>query len=755
MIIFLNVSYLVGGENEIDFDTLNISAKQIKNNEKTFIMPGAISSRDEIGSQTQSIDSIVRSISGSYTNTDQSQGTVQVNIRGMTGLGRVNTMIDGVTQTFFGTSADNGKFHTGEGTLGNSSFGAPIDKNFLVSVDVEKGSFHSGSSGLMGSANFKTIGVDDIVRDGNTFGFLGRFGYGTNKVGPNYMGSVAAKTELNNGYNVGALFGYAGKKLKQNYKTGGGDNIEDKKILNETFDPAMPESDWNKKYIDVSPFNPKELTQKPNSYIFKFELNSNDDIKSILSYRKYDNELAGRKINHDTYQFDLNYNPISELINLDFLIAYNKGTQKYNKNATIFSRSDITNGLSAKNKALTIDISNELKFDFMNNIFLTLKPGVNYIDNKYTNSIDYENTPGAYATPFQPKGKQKIKTLYLDTNFEYDILSIATNFSLTNWELSGFKPECDVNTNCFPKAATDIKKSDTNFNYSTILSAQLHDLFSPFITYSKTTRAPNIQEMFFGSNYGNSVNPFLKPEVAKTWQIGFNSFKHGLLSDNDSFGFKVLYYKTKVDDYIYNKSFYTTDKFTLHLNSANTVTLKGVEAELSYDMGSFFVNASYSHEKSDAPTNETYGGDMFGYGKIAKLPEDYATINVGTRLFNEKLTLGAIIKYTGKAKRIHPNDYDLGREPTDDPNDLFASRKEQDLPNIPTIYDLYATYKYSDNFNLKFEVQNVFDKDYVDALNAFSTQGNQEQYDSNWNELYIFSNKARGRTFLASFEYRY
>lgn len=48
----------------------------------------------------------------------------------MTGVGRVNTMVDGVTQAFFGTSADNGKFHTGQGNIRTSGFGAMIDQNF-------------------------------------------------------------------------------------------------------------------------------------------------------------------------------------------------------------------------------------------------------------------------------------------------------------------------------------------------------------------------------------------------------------------------------------------------------------------------------------------------------------------------------------------------------------------------------------------------------------------------------------------------
>ena len=46
------------------------------------------------------------------------------------------------------------------------------------------------------------------------------------------------------------------------------------------------------------------------------------------------------------------------------------------------------------------------------------------------------------------------------------------------------------------------------------------------------------------------VNQFLKPVEAQTWQIGFNSYKENLFLDNDIFGFKILYYKIHVDDFI-------------------------------------------------------------------------------------------------------------------------------------------------------------------------------------------------------------
>ncbi len=212
---------------ELEFDSLEISGSKIKNDEKPFVTPGATSTRDNLNSSTQSIDSIVRSVPGAYTQVDQAQGGISVNIRGMTGLGRVNTQIDGVTQTFFGSASDD-SFH---GQIGTSSFTAPIDKNFLVALDVNRGTFNgaNGVNALMGSANFRTIGVDDIVQEGRVFGFLGKYSYGSNAIGPDFMGAIAGKTMLENNANLGILFAYSGQNVSQNYKIGGGGYIGDQK----------------------------------------------------------------------------------------------------------------------------------------------------------------------------------------------------------------------------------------------------------------------------------------------------------------------------------------------------------------------------------------------------------------------------------------------------------------------------------------------------------------------------------------------
>lgn len=105
--IFLMFSLAFGAE-ELEFNTLEISAKKLSDDKKAYLKPGAITIKgNEIGAKsTKDIDSVVRSISGAYTQVDEANGGISVNIRSQTGFGRVNTMIDGVTQTYFGSSSD-------------------------------------------------------------------------------------------------------------------------------------------------------------------------------------------------------------------------------------------------------------------------------------------------------------------------------------------------------------------------------------------------------------------------------------------------------------------------------------------------------------------------------------------------------------------------------------------------------------------------------------------------------------------------
>ncbi|TLD94363.1 TonB-dependent receptor [Helicobacter saguini] len=748
-------------DDEVEFDTIEISGQKIKEADKAFVTPGATSSRGkEIGETTQSIDSVIRSMPGTYTNTDQSQGSVQVNIRGMTGLGRVNTMVDGVSQTFFGTSADQGGYHAGGGT---SAFGATIDQNFLAGFDVSRGSFSGGAGGnaLMGSANLRTINVDDIAT--NTFGnfsvgALGRVAYGTNGIGPSGMVSSAFKFKPHgDSSSLGFLIAYSGRYITQNYRVGGGGSINQGSDLDGdgVIDPDVGES---------GAFNPSTLSQNPQSVLFKTEYKPTQDSNITFQYRTYINTLAGRRMFNSNYQLNAGYNPHdSKLVNLNFLVAFNDSRQKYSENNTIFGRTE--SNLSALNQATTIDLNNVFIFNFFN-INYTFTPGVNVLLNDYTNTM---TSAGADSTPFQPKGTQNLITTYLDNTLEYDIYRLDSNLNVVWYQLKGFKPVCESYvTSCFPKEATNINNKSVYFNASIMFSAKVHDYFMPFISYARTNRAPNVQEMFFTNNQGNSINPYLKPETADTFQVGFNGYKHGVFTSKDTLGYKAAYYYTNVKNYIYNKGFFVEDattgeaqSFIMHLNWENLARFQGIELEFNYDIGYFYSRLAYSWQEFNQPFSETYAGDSigFGYSRPSALPQDYGTFDIGARFFNESIIIGSIIKYTGKAKRISPISDDRNNNPAN-PDDMFPEIPSQDLPKIPTIWDLYiawnpSNFKWGKYFNVRFEIQNLLDSNYMDALNAFNSSPSQGGYDANGNNIYLFNNAARGRTYIITAQLRF
>jgi hemoglobin/transferrin/lactoferrin receptor protein len=121
---------------------------------------------------TGKIDTAIRMTPGAFTRQLDEQPGVTVNIRGMQGMGRVNQMIDGVPQTFRNLSG-----HTG--TFDNMVY---VDQNLLAGVDITRGAAPGadGMGTLSGAANFRTIGIDDVLLPGKDYGGLVTLQAGTN-----------------------------------------------------------------------------------------------------------------------------------------------------------------------------------------------------------------------------------------------------------------------------------------------------------------------------------------------------------------------------------------------------------------------------------------------------------------------------------------------------------------------------------------------------------------------------------------------
>ena len=687
--------------------------QQVGSSVESYTRPGAYSSRT-LNKNLQSLDASLRSMAGTYTQIDPLQGTVSVNIRGMNGLGRVNTMVDGVTQTFFGMAPAN--YHGGA----NTAAGVPLDPNFLAEVDVTRGN-SAGSQGvnaLAGSANMRTLGVDDVLMAGRQIGVLSRFKVGDNGLGRTGMVAVAGKTDpFANGGGLGAMVGISGTRTYATYKNGGGRSSKD--FIGE---------------------DNKYLRQEPHSEIYKLNFNPDEFNKIELSGRNYSNTFTRRDITSDDYAVRYNYTPLNELIDFNLLASTSRGNQSYKPESLYnFNRSSTTN------KSNAVDLNNTSRFTLAEDLYAEFQVGGKVMDTRYSRRFVQSTETDRNA--FAPAGKQKISALYTGLTLNKDIYQLDLNLNYTRSQVEGHKPACADNEKCFPQGATTLRLDDTAFNPSVTLSAQVTPWLQPFVSWSHSSRAPNVQEVFFANEGGASMNPFLKPEKAETWEAGFNVNKKGLLLEQDSFHLKALAYHTRIKDYITSESFmlcysgqlchdlensFGGFNANVYVNTTSPVTTKGYEIEAGYDVGFAYANLAWSKQQTDQPTSIASTVYSFAYSDMSDLPESYATLDIGGRLFDQKVTLGSLVKFTGKSKRLSTEGIST---------DTNSVPKEK-MPNIPTVIDLYSSWQMTDNVLLRFSVQNVTNRDYAEALNRMNQSLDYAQEGASVNTT------ARGRTYV-------
>lgn len=99
-------------------------------------------------------------------------GSIDVNIRGMQGMGRVAVTVDG---------AENGlTVYQGYQGISNRTY---VDPDLLAGVDITKGADVS-SRGIAGTVAMRTVGADDVVKAGEKWGVLVKSSFGTNTANP-------------------------------------------------------------------------------------------------------------------------------------------------------------------------------------------------------------------------------------------------------------------------------------------------------------------------------------------------------------------------------------------------------------------------------------------------------------------------------------------------------------------------------------------------------------------------------------------
>lgn len=722
---------------KVEFSPLNVSGETVSVEQQALEKPGAVSARGP-DTRLQPVDQIVRSMPGTFTQIDPAQGAVSVNIRGLSGLGRVNMMVDGVSQNYYGSAPSS----VSHGGVPSSQFGALIDPNFIIGVDVSRGNVVGGDgvNALAGSSNFRTIGVDDVVFSGQKTGARSKLSSGSNGVGRSGMLAVAMKNPAFDGGSVGFMAATSASVIGNNYKNAKGVNSEEFGF------------GYNRYY-----------KQKPKSQLLKLDLTLSDFHALELSARDYRSTFTRRDIQSDDYYVKYHYTPFSELIDLNVVASSSRGNQKYMPEA-------LTNFINtnAANRADAFDINNTSSFRLAGGDALVTVGG-KLMRNRYSKHVeslvDDPDNPEANQqsienNTFGPEGRQKIDSVYAGLQYNRGIVQVNAGLNYTSFELTGYKPACDLRVQCFPQGAAHIALKEHGVNPSLMLSAQVAPWFQPFASAERTMRGPNPQEVFFSNDGGASMNPFLKGEKATTYQLGFNSSLHGLLSKNDVLNFKALYFKSKIDGYITSQSFLVCDSgrkcniaevlandwrnvddymtnMYIYINSATPVYSRGWELEAQYQLGPAYARLSYTRETTRQPTS--IASAWFGAADISELPSVYYNLDVGARLLDNKLEVGAILKHTGSNRRLSPDN---------EADEATGEVLKADNPKIPAVIDLYASYQVSKNLFLRLSVQNAMNKDFSEALNRLNSMPSQSQDNTPLST-------ARGRTYVAGLEYRF
>jgi hemoglobin/transferrin/lactoferrin receptor protein len=307
-------------ESDVKLKTITIKGDGAKG-DATYNTPAAVStvSSEELRRNGDvKLDDVLRDKPGVFTRVNGSQPGVAVNIRGFEGSGRVNMMVDGVRQNFRFTG------HEAQGFT-------YVDPNLLADIDISRGAVTgTGGGALAGSVNFRTLGVDDIVRQGQQYGVLGRASWGSNGVGFSEMLAAGARV---NSMGVAAAIS---RRDSKNYKDGDG----------------VEQSDTG-----------QELT----SGLVKTEFGFGEDHKLSLGGVFYNNDFGAnsydQNVKNKTFTANYSYNPSdNDLIDLHVNAYYNRlDMTYYNSLSTGLPGSATGRGIT--DKGYGFDISNTSRFN--------------------------------------------------------------------------------------------------------------------------------------------------------------------------------------------------------------------------------------------------------------------------------------------------------------------------------------------------------------------------------------------------------
>lgn len=194
--------------------------------------------------------------------------------------------------------------------------------------------------------------------------------------------------------------------------------------------------------------------------------------------------------------------------------------------------------------------------------------------------------------------------------------------------------------------------------------------------------SPNFQGLVFSPELGEFVNffsfegnPDLRPEESVNYEMGLKT----QLTDTQQLSFNVFYYD--IDNLI------DFQGQTFKPVNVNESTIKGIEADYSYQNNGFNLNVNATVQDANNDLTDT---------PLLRRPDN--KLNISVDKFFNKFSIGSSVRYASE-------------------NPDFGVRLDS-----YTVIDLRAAYKFDEHWRVALRIENAADEDYQ-IINGFNTSG--------------------------------
>ncbi|MFV0480702.1 MAG: TonB-dependent receptor domain-containing protein [Campylobacteraceae bacterium] len=441
------------------------------------------------------------------------------------------------------------------------------DSDILKRVEVVKGasSILYGSGAIGGVVGMQTKDAKDFLRDGESYGFM--IGQ---RFESNHMSSTrgAAYGKFDQIPVDILLYGKRAEYGNMKYPDGGTTNYP-KSINDEVIKTA-----FFKLGVDISE------EQRLTFSVFDFK----EDLETFWQtlYNNGNPFVIGELTQRD-YVLDYKYNPY-DISWLNLYAKIYKTKAEYDRGYTTAT----TNlRYSNEDERWGVQIKNIAKFD------------TGFIKHNLVTGIDYQNRKedALYLLNGSLSNFGSMPNSYKDWGFYIqDVMSMG-NLELT---LGGRYDKFDRSIK--KPGTTDY--DDGKFSPRVALGYTLFDRLTLLAGYSQSFRGPTPHETSstgaLNINYYYLPNPDLKAETADEYEVGFAFVDHGILSDDDSFNIKFMYFNGKIKDMISIKSLPElgtppVSNFYAQYQNVNEAKRSGYEIATNYFIGDFSFYGSYEH----------------------------------------------------------------------------------------------------------------------------------------------------------------